>query len=69
MEFYWSLGGSRGGADPRPLAAKDAGAYSYAASFNYAQPPLTPVPLSVVPVSPAQLQAVANSPPNPNDPT
>lgn len=52
-----------------PLATKDAVAYNYSASFNYAQPPLGPVRLTMTPVSAAELQAVANSPPDPNDRT
>jgi phospholipase C len=51
------------------LAAKDAAAYAYGASFNYAQTPLPPVHLTMTPVSAAELQAVANSPPDPEDPT
>jgi phospholipase C len=52
-----------------PLSPLDASAYDYANSFNYAQAPLGTVRLVRHPVSPAVLRKVAESPPDPNDPT
>jgi phospholipase C len=53
----------------QPLAVKDSGAYNFMQSFNFAQAPLTPVPMSTTPVPAGSFRAVANSPPDPNDPT
>jgi phospholipase C len=40
-----------------PLNANDAAAYPFTNAFNYAQVPLTPVPMTLRPVTPAQLHS------------
>lgn len=52
-----------------PLTTKDAAAYDYSGSFDYSQVPLAPIRLRMTPVSRAELQAAADSPPDPDDPT
>ena len=51
------------------LTTKDELAYDFSGSFDYSQAPLAPVHMTITPVSRAELQAVADSPPDPDDPT
>jgi phospholipase C len=47
----------------------DARAYGYMNSFNFLQAPLSPVKLSMTPITAQMIQAVQASPPDPNDST
>jgi phospholipase C len=57
------------GLPPIAGATWDSRAYNYLGSFNFSQPPRSPVRVGMSPISPAMRQAVQASPPDPNDPT
>jgi phospholipase C len=52
-----------------PLAASDATAYDYNASFDFSQKPLAPIRLSPHKVPAGELRWLKAHPPDPNDPT
>jgi phospholipase C len=52
-----------------PLSSEDATAYDYSQAFNYAQPPVPPVPMVRTPIPQWELRYMAAHPGDLNDPT